>query len=237
MPQLLVSVRQPGEVENAIVGGADVIDVKEPLRGSLGRADDEVIGEVVRQVAGRRRVSAALGELIDDLPMPSEELAFVKWGLAGCAGMAWQDWLVKRAESLPASCRPVAVAYADWHRAGAPSPEAVYAFAQEHRWSVLLIDTWQKDGTSLLDWLDREYLTTYCQWCRAASIRIALAGSLGPRTMQELWGARPDWFAVRTAVCDRGDRVGWIRSQRVAELKSLLSDAERMVLIDKAPLE
>jgi uncharacterized protein (UPF0264 family) len=63
--QLLVSVRSAAEAEAALEGGADVIDVKEPSRGSLGRADDDVIAEVVSTVAGRRTVTAAMGELVD----------------------------------------------------------------------------------------------------------------------------------------------------------------------------
>ncbi len=68
-PGLLVSVRNVTEARAALAGGADVIDVKEPARGPLGRADDEVIEavcEVVAAEATRKHVvSAALGELID----------------------------------------------------------------------------------------------------------------------------------------------------------------------------
>ncbi len=84
MTQLLVSVRSAAEAEAALAGGAHVIDVKEPSRGSLGRADDATIDEVVRVVAGRRPVSAALGELHDfgEWPECLPQLQFVKWGLS-----------------------------------------------------------------------------------------------------------------------------------------------------------
>ena len=93
--QLLVSVRNPTEAAAALAGGADLIDIKEPVRGSLGRADDAVIAAVVRCLAGRRPVSAALGELsaaavVRALP----GLRYVKCGLAGCgAGGAWEQSL------------------------------------------------------------------------------------------------------------------------------------------------
>src|SRR5690554_1200212 len=50
-PRLLVSVRSPEEAEAALVGGADLIDVKEPAAGSLGRAADAVIEAVIGCVA------------------------------------------------------------------------------------------------------------------------------------------------------------------------------------------
>ena len=40
--RLLVSVRSAAEAEIALHGGADLIDVKEPTRGSLGRADGAI---------------------------------------------------------------------------------------------------------------------------------------------------------------------------------------------------
>src|SRR3712207_4897772 len=61
--QLLVSVRSAEEAEAALAGGADLIDVKEPRGGSLGRAEDWVLAGVLRRVSGRRPVSAAMGGL------------------------------------------------------------------------------------------------------------------------------------------------------------------------------
>ncbi len=65
VPGLLVSVRSALEALEALAGGADVIDVKEPTRGSLGAADVATISEVVRAVNNRAIVTAALGELTE----------------------------------------------------------------------------------------------------------------------------------------------------------------------------
>src|SRR5690606_38342384 len=46
MTQLLVSVRNRAEALAALAGGADLIDVKEPWRGSLGAAPPHVMEEV-----------------------------------------------------------------------------------------------------------------------------------------------------------------------------------------------
>src|SRR5207248_4650901 len=85
-PKLLVSVRNRAEAEAALAGGADLIDVKEPKRGALGAADARTLAAVVAAVAGRRPVSAALGELRETFwkgPPALPGLAYVKWGLAG----------------------------------------------------------------------------------------------------------------------------------------------------------
>src|SRR6185295_18653474 len=92
-PGLLVSVRNAAEALTALAGGADVIDVKEPTRGSLGPAGADAIASVVRAVDARSLVSAAYGELIDvidssngheKMQLPTGVSLF-KIGLAGCA--------------------------------------------------------------------------------------------------------------------------------------------------------
>src|SRR4029077_9754602 len=67
---LLVSVRSAAEAREALSGGADVIDVKDPSHGPLGMARQGVIDEVLSVVAGKVHVSAALGELIEWRPQP-----------------------------------------------------------------------------------------------------------------------------------------------------------------------
>lgn len=246
MAGLLVSVRTAAEARTALAGGAALIDVKEPAQGALGRADNAVIREVVSAVAGRTPVSAALGEWADgngDFPLvsprppgegpgvrkfPDSDLTFVKWGLAGCAGRTdWRDGLSRLLERR----RPqvVLTAYADWQCARAPTIDDVFALAADNPGSVLLLDTHCKDAAAigkprptLLDWLPVPWIEDLCARCREAKVKIALAGSLGEAEIAALAGARPDWFAVRGAVCS-GDRHGTVELDKVRQLARMLT--------------
>src|SRR5262245_33182985 len=126
MTRLLVSVRSAAEARIALEFGAELIDVKEPARGSLGAPDPQVADEVVHEVAGRFSVSVALGELVSATGLPQallRRVQYVKYGLAGCANRAeWTDCWRMAIERLPSSASPVAVAYADWRTAHAPDP-------------------------------------------------------------------------------------------------------------------
>jgi uncharacterized protein (UPF0264 family) len=225
--ELLVSVRSPAEAEAALEGGAAMVDVKEPANGPLGRADDETIAAVVRRVAGRRPVSAALGELLrQPLPYAGGGLSYMKWGLAGYGGLAWQGVLgaaIRRSERQAPGCRVVTVAYADWRRAGAPPVDEVAAFVRRRPGSVLLLDTYEKEpGRTLLDSLSVSEVARLVGSCRAAGVRVALAGSLGPDQIRELQPLRPDWFAVRGAACEGSDRRQAVSAGRVQSLVGLL---------------
>ncbi|MFL5243801.1 MAG: (5-formylfuran-3-yl)methyl phosphate synthase [Gemmataceae bacterium] len=224
--QLLVSVRSVDEARAALEGGASLIDVKEPRRGPLGRATDETISAVMRQVGRYVPVSAAMGEFLEEPDVPLlNGLTFIKWGLAGCRFRNWQDRLLKAERDLERfhpACKPVAVAYADAKHAGAPEPEVVVDFALQNHWKAVLLDTFQKDGKTLLDWLSLPRLKRICRSCRTAGTAIALAGSLGAEHVAILSELQPTWLAVRGAVCRRGRRDGNIDNLAVRRLVKAL---------------
>jgi uncharacterized protein (UPF0264 family) len=128
------------------------------------------------------------------------------------------------AEHRP-GCRAVAVAYADWRRAGAPAPEEVCDFAAAHSAGAFLLDTWGKDGSTLLDWLTLPKIERLVERCRAAEVPVALAGSLGAAEMRTLLSLRPDWFAVRGSACQGRRRGATIDEGKVRQLVDVLSPA------------
>lgn len=227
MAELLVSVRSAAEAAAALAGGAAIIDVKEPANGPLGRAADFDIQQVVDRVAGARPVSAAFGELAaGPAPFPGVGLSYAKWGLAGCTGEdCWRARAIaisQQWQQVMPQCQPVAVAYADWQLALSPAVEAVFEFITNQNWPVLLLDTWCKNGATLLDWLKGSIVKDLCKRCRLAGKRIALAGSLGLDEIALLRAADPDWFAVRSAACEAGRRDRSVSEERVHQLVALL---------------
>jgi len=227
-----VSVRSVAEAAAALEGGADLIDVKEPSRGPLGRADDDMIAAVARFVDGRRPVSAALGELtVGQLLSRTDGLQFVKWGLGGWRGRReWRDILSARlvAQGGP---RPVIVAYADWEDAVAPPVDEVAEFACGWPGTAFLLDTFGKRPVvpgsarpSLLTYLTAERVADLCRYLQDAGVRVAVAGSLDSECLATLRCARPQWFAVRGAACAQGQRDGPILASRVRELVNLLQE-------------
>jgi uncharacterized protein (UPF0264 family) len=234
MTRLLVSVRSAAEAEIALEGGAGLIDVKEPANGPLGMATRQTITEVVRAVAGRVPVSAALGELRDGLPHTLPDgVTYYKWGLAGLGSLDWRgaiDEACRHLSRLAPESALVIVGYADWQPAEAPQLSEVVRFAYQRAGGGLLIDTYCKARVPgmtvrrpcLLDYCSVTESTFLCATAQAAGLRIALAGSLGREQIEQLLPARPDWFAVRGAVCDTGERDGIVVAARVRELVRLV---------------
>jgi uncharacterized protein (UPF0264 family) len=228
---LLVSVRSAAEAQVALDAGADLIDVKEPNRGSLGAADPAVWGEVCGVVDGRVSVSVALGELVERAAgatagWPScgrgSGVTFAKIGLAGATLEG--DWLARwtaAMQALPRGVRPVAVAYADWRTAAAPAPHAVLDAAAMMQSPYLLIDTYDKSRGNLLAHLTFDELRELSGCAADARTRLVLAGSLDAAAIAALAPLRPAYFAVRGAAC-AGARTQAIDAGRVKRLVKLV---------------
>jgi uncharacterized protein (UPF0264 family) len=230
MTKLLVSVRNAEEALLACAGGADLIDVKEPTRGALGAADSNVIEAVVAAVAGRVPTSAALGELREGNQLPdalARSLSYVKFGLAGCAADAsWSHRWQQAIALLPPGVLPVAVAYADWQAAAAPSPEDVLSAAREIHCGGLLIDTFDKTRGPLDQHLSVQRIGRLIDVAHAAGMIAVLAGGLRSEDLPNLLALEPDYIGVRGAVC-RGSRTGVLEQARVTALCATLSRWQR----------
>jgi uncharacterized protein (UPF0264 family) len=210
------------EARAAVAGGASIIDVKEPARGPLGRADPAVWREVRAMAPAEIPVSVALGELEEwDLRAAREArseplggIAFRKIGLAAsCPG--WRSaWKRLRAELGPGPAW-IAVVYADWHAARSPAPDEIIEHALETDDCVgILIDTWDKARPSALDGSWAGVL----ERARCGGLLTVLAGGLDERAIARLAPLAPDFFAVRGAACSGGVRDGAINADRVASL-------------------
>jgi (5-formylfuran-3-yl)methyl phosphate synthase len=214
--RLLVSVRSADEARAAVQGGAAIIDVKEPNRGPLGRADAVAWSHVRAAVPESIPISVALGELSECVREDSPNFAgisFRKVGLAG-SGEGWEnDW--HQLQSRWGEGPPwIAVVYADWLDAGSPHPDRVLDFALESGCAGILVDTWDKSRQSPvhLGW------STWFERARRRGLMTALAGRLDPEAIRRLAALHPDIIAVRGAACYQGDRRNAIELARVAHL-------------------
>ena len=215
---MLVSVRSPEEAAAAMAGGANIIDVKEPTRGSLGMAGVDVIEAIADQMESFQKtqkrllpkdrspdpipLSVALGEVIEwrgqeDIPVLPSSVTLAKLGLSQLSHAAdwrgeWREIRKRFDQQRLFPLRWVAVAYADTQSAGCPPISAVVEAAIATDCEGLLIDTYAKNGATLVD------------YCRASELRPALCG------------VPADVLAIRSAACENSARQGLVCVAAVA---------------------
>lgn len=240
-PRLLVSVRSLAEAWSAIEGGCEILDIKEPDRGSLGMADTVISHEIIdalRNKCPQLTLSAALGE-VSDWTLDSQGLQnkfgqsvpqgcdFLKIGCAGLgSGSEWKTLLQGTRQALAAqlgkTIRWVAVAYADCELANAPCVEDLVQSALSDNCCGMLIDTWSKTGKGLLDWIDVKRMKSIAEDVHGHGMFLALAGSLRGSAVAELMPVGADVFAIRGAACHSGDRRAVVSAEAVRRFKQRL---------------
>ncbi|MGQ0633208.1 MAG: (5-formylfuran-3-yl)methyl phosphate synthase [Planctomycetaceae bacterium] len=229
---LLVSVRNAAEAQQAIAGGCDLLDIKEPTHGPMGMADPATIADIVRlrdTLAPKLPLSVALGEARDLIATGSSSafppgVDMFKVGTAGLGeDFAWPLQLPSVLKRHGLAARPlVLVAYADWQLAGSPAPDAVVAVANRLECAGVLIDTHDKSAGGLFDCLSEAELVSLGNQARASGLMFALAGRLSRRDVARLRQLGPDVVGIRSAACREGHREREIDQQAVQEFRAAL---------------
>ncbi len=236
--RLLVSPRNRAEAVEAVQGGADIIDVKNPDEGSLGANYPWVISEIREVVPAAREVSAAVGDFLY-LPGTASLAArgaaslgvdYVKIGLHGIKdlfqGFDIASSVVKSVRECNTGAKVVVAGYADYELIDSISPEDVLRASVKAGADVYMLDTALKDGRNLFDHLSAVDLAGLVDVAHERGLLVAVGGSLDGDNVKTLLDAGIDILGVRGAVCSRGDRVdGSIRRERVAALKELIENS------------
>jgi len=236
--QLLVSVANSEEALQAVDGGADLIDAKDPLSGALGPVSLETLRNIHAAVAGRRLVTAALGDAVGEKSVEraafdygSVGVGFVKIGFADIADRERIAHLITAAVRGVGStgrvrCGVVAVAYADTGGTTSIDPAALVDIAARAGASGILLDTALKEGPSLLRLVSTAKLKPWVARAHSAGLSVALAGKLAAENFPLICETGADIVGVRGAACEAG-RISCVTATRVRALRLQLPSLTR----------
>jgi dihydroneopterin aldolase len=216
MTRLLASVTDCPEAETAIAAGADIIDLKDPSRGALGALPLDAIRSIVQQVAGRRPVSATIGDLPSDPGLMTDAIRataatrvdYVKVGFFTTENLGDCQRAIA---PLSRGRSVVAVLFADL----SPPLEDLAGFAGAGFAGVML-DTADKSRGGLTAHASLGDLRAFVDQARALGLLCGLAGALRIDDIPALLGLAPDYLGFRGALC-RSDQ----RQERVDPLRLL----------------
>ncbi len=234
---LLISPINTDEALEAIEGGADIIDVKNPKEGSLGANFPWVIKSIREMTPLGMHVSATLG----DVPYKPGTVSLAAAGAVvsgadyikvGLYGTKNYDEAVEVMENVVRSVREfdknaliVASGYADAHRIDAVDPMEIPRIASDSGADLAMLDTAVKDGSTLFDHMNSDKLQVFNNTIHDFGLKSALAGSVKKNQLGLLDEIGCDVVGIRGAACTGGDRnKGSIHRDAVAELKTMIDN-------------
>jgi uncharacterized protein (UPF0264 family) len=224
MTLFLASVRDEAEAAIALLARAEIIDLKEPRRGTIGALDRETTCSIVSLVGGRVAVSATIG----DLSMHPETISDAVLEKAACGVDYVKFGLFPDGDARHCldALRPVAlrvplivVLFADQ----LPNFDAVAAAADLGAAGIML-DTADKGSGSLLAHLDPGQLLSFVTQAKSHGLTVGLAGSLTAADVPELLPLAPDLLGFRGALC-RGLRSASLDPASCAAIRALIPES------------
>ena len=235
------------EALEAIAGGADIIDVKNPQEGALGANYPWVIKRIKEITPKNLEVSCTLGE-VGNLPgsvslaalgAASLGVDYIKVGLYGIKTPREAIFLLQNVRKAAKEFNPkikIAVAgYADAEKIGAINPLLIPEIAHKSQVDVAMIDTSVKDGKNLFDYLTHEQLKGFVDSAHGFGLKAALAGSLRKQDLPVVYGLGADIAGLRGAACTNSNRVtGQITRKLVGELAEVVRQAETQAKVKRA---
>ncbi len=230
--ELLVSAINLEEAKEAKLGGADILDVKNPKEGSLGANFPWVIKQISDYADDKIIVSTTIGDVpykpgtvsLAALGSAVSGSNYVKVGLYGTQNynqaLEVMDAVVKTIKEYDESIVVVACGYADAYKVGSILPEEIPRVAKDSKSDIAMLDTYIKDGHRLTDHQTEEELKSFVQKSHDYGLKVALAGSVNKEDVPMLKRVGCDIMGVRGCVCSGGDRNnGTINHKLVQELK------------------
>jgi len=236
--KVLISPKNEFEAREAVNGGADIIDVKNPVEGSLGANFPFVIKQIREIVPDSIEVSATIGDF-PHLPGSASLAAlgaavsganYVKVGLKGSKtrddAIFLMENVTRTVKEYDARKQVVLAGYADFLRASTLDPFSLPEIATSAGCDVVMVDTFVKDGRSLFDFMDESACAQFVSEGHRRKLQVALAGSIKLRQVSTIKHTGADIVGIRGAACSGGDRLaGTVKAENVKSLMALAKDA------------
>lgn len=225
--KIMISVVSKEEALLAYKNKAQLIDIKNPIEGSLGAQNPIVIKEIVDSIPHNIEISATVGD-VPFLPctvaqavyaVASLGVDYVKLGLKGCKSIENVKQIVSE---LIKAIKPfkktklIIGCYADYKEAETLSPLDILKGIGNMDVKGILIDTLTKDGRNLFDFLREEELEEITNEAHKNNLLCALAGSIKLEHIDKLKKIGADISGVRGAICENG-RMGRLLPDKIEQ--------------------
>ncbi|WP_081616994.1 (5-formylfuran-3-yl)methyl phosphate synthase [Thioalkalivibrio sp. ALJ2] len=226
-PLFLASVRDRSEAEIAMRNDVDVIDMKEPSNGALGAVKLSELRKVIRFTAGRKPISATIGE--PGMNPASMRRAVMERFDAGAnyvkVGFPRISDVNEFVSTLPhgycATHNLVAVLLADLEPC-----LGWLTLLRDMGFAGVMLDTNAKTSGSLCQHLSTSTLARFIDRSHDLGMFCGLAGSLQGHEVPRLLRLGPDLIGFRSALCTEG-RSSTLDHERVRNVGRIFTAPHR----------
>jgi uncharacterized protein (UPF0264 family) len=224
MTGMLASVNSIEEARLVMTGNVDIIDLKNPAKGSLGALDVAQVKSIVDEINGTCLTSATIGDLpMQPIPVFNAVEAMASTGVnyikIGFFPNGDSRQVIEKLKLISDKTDLIAVLFAD------TDPD--YKVIKELKsagFQGAMLDTLEKTNGSLTELMTKADIERFVGIVKSNGLICGLAGSLGLKDIPLLMSCHPDYLGFRGALCDLQDRVGRLDNSSVLKIRQTISD-------------
>ena len=220
---LLISLRKIDELSEEIINEADIIDLKDPLNGSIGAWDLQDIKKVICKFKNKIQISATLGDifindkfLIKLKKFDKLNLDYIKFGLLSNNIKNLFD-KIKFLEERKFKTKLVCVVFVDI----CDHLKLVYKRLELFNKcgiKYIMLDTYDKNNGDLLSFCNFCNLNKFITKCKKFDIKIGLAGSLKETQIPLMMKLKPNILGFRSAICKFNKRMSKVDTRKLKKI-------------------
>jgi len=222
---LLISLRKLDEISEEIINEVDILDLKDPLNGSIGAWDLQDIKKVISRFKNQIQISATLGDIFNNdkfliklKQFDKLNLDYIKFGLLSVYIKNLFDkikFLGERKFKTKLVC-VVFVDICDHQKLVYEKLDLFHAYGIKY----IMLDTYDKNNGDLLSFCNISNLNKFISKCKKFDIKIGLAGSLKETHIPLMIKLKPNILGFRSAICKFNKRMSEVDTIKLKKISS-----------------
>tara|TARA_X000000368_G_scaffold166697_1_gene131515 strand:+ start:701 stop:1393 length:693 start_codon:yes stop_codon:yes gene_type:complete len=228
MSKVLGSIKDLSEAKLLLKTDIDIIDLKDPSNGALGRLSNDDINNIVEYVANKKLTSSTIGDLPNNIEIikknvdeiSSTNVNFIKIGV-------YKKEYIKTLCDIKSCKKLIAVFFADIFL---PSSKDINKL-KNSSFSGVMIDTSNKKSGNLLDHVSYSDINDFLKIAKNFNLLTGVAGSINETHVNELIKLNPDYMGFRGALCEISSlRNSNISTKNVNHILDIIKKQKKIVI-------
>tara|TARA_Y100000816_G_C26080650_1_gene569511 strand:+ start:550 stop:1233 length:684 start_codon:yes stop_codon:yes gene_type:complete len=220
MTKFLASVKNYDETKLIIDTPVDIIDLKNPNLGALGKIEHDEIIKICEYINHNKTVSSTIGDIENSKEKIQQEVDLLSKLKIDIIKIGFFDEsYCHLIEKIKSNKKLVIVFFADIFI----PDEKVIKNLKKNDFYGFMIDTAKKNSGSLISYVSEKDILRLKNFADSYNLKFGLAGSLRKDHISYLKSFKPSYLGFRGALCNK-DRNTAIDKNKLLEIYSLLSN-------------
>jgi len=226
MSKVLGSIKNLDEAKTLLDSAIDIIDLKDPSKGALGKLEDSEINLILKFINKKKLTSSTVGDLPNDENIITDTVQdisetnvdFIKIGV-------YEKNYIQTLCKIKSSKKLIAVFFADKFIPNLTDLETL----KESGFSGVMIDTCDKMLGNLFDHISLFEIEEFLKFTKKMKLISGIAGSIKREHLDRILELNPTYIGFRGALCENNKlRDSSISKHNVESILSLIKKPTRI---------